>query len=198
MEPTIRLATETDAEGIATIYAPIVEGTAISFEIEPPSVEAMQSRIVETTGRFPWLVCERDGDVLGYAYASEHSARPAYQWTVDVSVYVHERHQRAGIGQGLYESLFAALRHQGYCVACAVIALPNEASVRLHESMGFEPVGVYRSIGYKHGAWHDVGWWQLSLRDRPTSPDPPTPVADIRATAAWDEAMATGVRSIEA
>jgi len=131
----------------------------------------------------PWLVCADGrgprGPVLGYAYASRHRDRAAYQWSVDVSVYVHETARRKGIGRALYTSLFALLHLQGFCAAHAGITLPNEASVGVHECLGFRPVGVYPSVGFKLGAWRDVGWWQLPLRERQGEPAPPLSFAAV-------------------
>jgi L-amino acid N-acyltransferase YncA len=192
MTAAIRLATPADAAGVQAIYAPIVRDTAISFELEPPTVAEMQQRIVETLEHLPWLVCEQHLDILGYVYASRHRARPAYQWSVDVSVYVHPNARRMGVGQALYRSLFAILALQGFCQAYAGITLPNPASVGLHESLGFQPVGVYRAVGYKLGAWHDVGWWQLSLRERVIPPRPPVALSVVHTSPAWSAALATG------
>ena len=141
----IRLATEHDAEQIAAIYAPNVTDTIISFELEPPSAEEMRRRIEVTLKRYPWLVCERQGRVLGYAYAGAHGSRAAYQWSVDVSVYVHKDARRTGCGaSAVCPSLVAALDLQGFYNAYAGATLPNPASVGLHEAVGFRPVGVYR------------------------------------------------------
>lgn len=159
----IRLATLTDAPGIAAIYRPYVEGTVISFELTPPSDAEMAGRIVRVLERLPWLVCEEAGAILGYAYANRHHERAAYQWSVDTSVYVYESQRRRGLGHALYTELFARLKDQGYYTAYAGIALPNAASVAIHERFGFEPVGVYRKAGFKLGRWHDVGWWQRRL-----------------------------------
>lgn len=162
-----------DAAACAAIYRPYVEGTPISFEAEPPSAEEIAERIATNGERFPWLVSEGDdGTVEGYAYASRHAPRAAYRWAVDVAVYVDGARQRRGTGRRLYEALCMRLRELGYHVACAGIALPNDASVRLHESLGFQPVGIYRRIGWKAGAWHDVGWWQLELL--PAGDGPPS------------------------
>src|SRR5205085_974289 len=128
---------------------------------EPPSLDVMQARITQTVPHLPWLVCEKDDLIRGYAYASPHRARAAYQWSVDVTVYVREGQRRRGVGQALYASLFRLLVLQGYYNAYAGITLPNPASVGLHESLGFFPIGIYREVGFKLEQWHDVGWWQL-------------------------------------
>ena len=166
----IRTATPDDAAAVQAIYAPVVAGTAISFEIDPPGVDQMAQRIAATLPTWPWLVGLDDaGQVQGYVYASPHSERQAYQWTVNVSAYVRADARGRGVGKGLYAALFRQLVALGCCEACAGITLPNAASVALHESMGFKPVGVYRNVGHKLGRWHDVGWWQLSLQ-HPASP----------------------------
>jgi phosphinothricin acetyltransferase len=188
----IRLAIESDAEPIAAIYRPIVEATTISFESVAPTAEDVARRIAETTTTHPWLVCERGGQIAGYAYASPHRTRAAYRWSVDTSVYVAPEHQRAGVGRGLYVSLFAILAAQGYCNAFAGIALPNPASMALHESVGFTRIGVYRRVGFKHGAWHDVGWWQLTLRQLETPPTEPIGLASMRERTDWDALVASG------
>lgn len=137
--------------------------TVISFEVQAPDEVEMGRRITRTSASYPWLVAEVDGRVAGYAYASEHRQRAAYRWAADVALYVEPGQQRRGLGRALYGALLELLARQGVHVACAGITLPNEASVRLHEALGFEPVGIYRRIGWKHGAWRDVGWWQREL-----------------------------------
>jgi phosphinothricin acetyltransferase len=176
----IRLANDADAVAVLAIYAPIVRDTAISFELLPPSVNEMRERIETTLTEFPWLVAEHDHAVLGYAYASQHRERAAYQWSVDVSVYVNVDARGKGVARALYSSLLHILEELSYCTAFAGIALPNEASVGFHEAMGFTPVGIYRSVGYKLGTWHDVGWWQLVLRDYPTNPVRPRTMREYR------------------
>jgi L-amino acid N-acyltransferase YncA len=153
----------------------------------------MRRRIEVTLQRYPWLVCERHGRVLGYAYAGAHGSRAAYQWSVDVSVYVHEEARRTGVGRALYASLFAALDVQGFYNAYAGATLPNPASVGLHESVGFRPVGVYRGVGYKLGAWHDVVWWHLPIRERVADPDPPAVLPSVVGSEEWDAALASGL-----
>lgn len=184
MTPTLRLATADDAASILAIYAPVVLHTAISFETEPPTVLAMRQRLEETLAYCPWIVAVAHGEVAGYAYGSKHRARAAYQWSVDVSVYIHPRWHRQGLGRALYNALFPILRLQGFYHAYAGITLPNPASVGLHTAVGFTPVGVYRDVGYKHDAWHDVGWWQLALQPLVPHPTPPTALAALRASPA--------------
>jgi phosphinothricin acetyltransferase len=159
-----------DAAGCAAIYAPYVLASATSFEEVAPGEGEMADRIARTSTTHPWLVAERGGELLGYAYACRHRERPAYRWSTDVSVYVGEARWRHGIGRRLYEDLFERLRRQGFRTACAGITLPNVASVALHERLGFLPVGVYRRIGWKAGAWRDVGWWQLDLATEGAEP----------------------------
>ena len=171
----IRLALATDAAAVAAVYAPYVRDTIISFETEPPDAAEMARRITSIGERFPWLVAADAQGMLGYAYACEHRSRAAYRWDVDVAVYLHPRAHRRGVGRELYRRLFALLRAQAYINAYAGIALPNAASVGLHEAMGFLPVGVYAKVGYKHGGWHDVGWWALRLQRPPPHPDEPVP-----------------------
>jgi L-amino acid N-acyltransferase YncA len=159
----IRTARPEDAAAIQAIYAPVVVETAISFEDEPPSVEEMQQRIASTLQTYPYLVAIRDGRVVGYAYASQHRARAAYRWAVDVTVYISEGERRTGLGYALYEALLPILVRQGFHAAYAGIAQPNPGSVALHERLGFRHIGTYPKVGYKLGQWHDVGYWHLEL-----------------------------------
>ncbi len=160
---TIRAAGPGDAEAIAAIYAPLVEKTIISFEERPPSAAEMAERIRQVQRDHPYLVAERDGVVLGYAYAGPHRARPAYRHSVDVTAYVAESARGKGVGRQLYEALLTELARRGFHAAFAGIALPNPASVALHEAVGFRHLGTYREVGRKFDQWHDVGWWQRLL-----------------------------------
>lgn len=169
-----RLAVPTDAAAIAEIYRPAVVERATSFEIDPPDAEEMATRIESCLARFPWLVAEERGVILGYAYASQHRVRAAYQWSVDVSAYVSDRTHRRGIGRSLYETLFRILALQGYRNAYAGITLPNEASEGFHRALGFTTVGIYRGVGYKLGRWHDVLWLERALAPRDDTPPIPT------------------------
>lgn len=160
-----------DADACAAIYAPHVEEGPVSFEERAPDAAEMGARIERYGASHAWLVAEREGRVVGYAYATAFNERPAYRWSASVSVYIGAEARGGGVGRALYEALFARLRERGFRTACAGITLPNEASLRLHESLGFEQVGLNRGIGWKHGAWHDVGWFQLELE--PPGEGPP-------------------------
>lgn len=188
MGPIIRFATVEDASQIQSIYSPIVAETAVSFELEPPGVEEMRQRIETTLLTLPWLVCEWDG-VIGYAYAGLFRSRPAYQWSVEVTVYIHPARRGQGVARTLYTSLFECLRLQGYRTALAVIALPNPASVALHERLGFRSIGVFHDVGYKLGRWHDVGWCELGLQSLPDPPPRPRPLPEVVNTTVWRSAL---------
>ncbi len=189
----LRLATLDDAEQVQAIYAPYCD-TLISFEIQPPTVEEMRDRLIKVLGPHVWLVCVEGDTILGYAYATKHRERAAYRWSVDTAVYVRAHGHRRGIGRALYTSLLALLPLQGYVNAYAGVALPNPASVGLHTAVGFEPVGVYRQVGFKCGAWHDVAWFQRLLQPRTTEPPPLRDLEDVRHTAEWAAALEAGQR----
>lgn len=172
-----RFAGVQDAAAVAAIYAPYVRDTVVTFETETPDADEFAARIAKIGATHPWLLAELDGRAAGYAYATEYRTRAAYRWSTEVTVYLAANAHRRGIGRGLYARLFALLRAQGYVNAYGGVTLPNAASVGLHEAMGFTPIGVYRHVGYKHGAWHDVGWWQLALRERPEPPQEPIAIA---------------------
>lgn len=169
----IRDASPLDAEACAAIYAPYVTQTAISFELEPPTPAEMAERIATAQKTHAWLVLEDEGRVVGYAYGGQMKPRQAYRWSCEVSIYMEPLRRRTGGGRALYEALFERLTERGYRTAIAGMTLPNPASVGLHEALGFEPIGVYRNIGWKHGAWHDVAWSQRPLAvvdDPPAEP----------------------------
>jgi L-amino acid N-acyltransferase YncA len=193
----IRRAEIGDAAAVRAIYAPYVSDQATSFEVVVPDTAEMTRRIASLGDRYPWLVFEEDDEVRGYAYASPHRVRQAYQWSVDVSVYIEPSAHRRGVGRALYTALFALLRKQCYMNAYAGITLPNGASVGLHESMGFVPVGVYARVGFKFDRWHDVGWWQLRLSDAERPPGDPRLTSEVWPdpdVSTWLAACATSVR----
>jgi len=164
---TIRQATEADAPALLKIYAPFVESTPVSFETVVPSVDEFAARIAKNLSKWQYFVAERDGEIAGYAYGSAHRERAAYRFSVEVSAYLDPRFHRQGIGSALYRRLFDDLAALGYCSAFAGITVPNDASVGMHTSVGFEMIGVFRNIGWKFDRWHDVAWMQRTLRGKP-------------------------------
>jgi L-amino acid N-acyltransferase YncA len=173
-QPFVRDASERDAAACAAIYAPYVTGTAISFEAEPPSPAEMAERIGASSRRHAWLVLEQQDRVVGYAYGAPLHSRAAYRWSCEVSVYLELGRRRSGGGRMLYSALLPRLAARGFRMALAGMTLPNDASVGLHRAMGFEEIGTYRRIGFKHGAWHDVAWTQRALGDGEDPPAEPT------------------------
>lgn len=171
----IRLASEDDAAGILSIYAPYIINTSLTFETEAPVENEFKERIKKYLLKYPWLVCETDGQIAGYAYASQYRERTAYQWSTECSVYIHDDFHRCGIAQALYSALFAVLKKQGFMNVYAVINLPNDKSVALHERMGFAYFATYEKVGYKLGQWKNVGWWRLQLNEFIN--EPPAPVS---------------------
>ena len=159
----IRSATPSDAEAIVAIYNPFVTGTIITFETVPVPAEVMAERIRSVTAAYPWLVREEGGEILGYAYASRWKDREAYRFAVETTVYVAPEHARKGVGASLYQALIPELRRRGFHSALGGIALPNDASVALHERCGFRPAGQLPQVGWKLGRWVDVGYWALVL-----------------------------------
>ncbi|MFB9238738.1 GNAT family N-acetyltransferase [Plantactinospora siamensis] len=172
-EGNIRRATAGDAAACAAIYAPYVTDTAITFETDPPSPALLAGRIEAANRRHAWLVMEVDGAVIGYAYGTEHRSRAAYRWACDSSIYLQAGRRRTGAGRALYGALLATLAARGFRRVLAGVALPNEASMGLHRSLGYRDVGTYRRIGWKLGAWHDVTWLQLDLAPDEDSVIPP-------------------------
>lgn len=177
----IRAATLEDAAAIASIYAPYVTGSSVSFEMSPPDAAEMARRMEAGGGLYPWFVAlDDDGEALiGYAYASQFRPRPAYHYVVETSVYIDPAHQGRGAGRMLYEALLHTLEKQRFAQAIAAITLPNDASVKLHEALGFISAGVYRQVGYKGGRWLDVGLWQRALAPATNPPTEPVKLADL-------------------
>ncbi|MEG3164549.1 N-acetyltransferase family protein [Sphingomonas sp. PB2P19] len=179
----IRPATPADAGAIAAIYAPhVLIGTA-SFETDVPDAAMIAERMAASDGLYPWLVATTgsgvDDGVVAYAYATRFRDRAAYRFVVETTVYVADAAQRQGAGRLVYEALIDTLRAQGFTQAIGAIALPNEGSIKLHEAVGFRRAGVYREVGYKHGQWIDVGYWQCVLAEPATPPVEPRRFADV-------------------
>ena len=174
----LRLATADDAAAIASIYAPYVTDSAVSFETDPPGEAEMRARIEAAGPLYPWLVACEDDRLLGYAYAGAFRARRAYRFTVETTVYLEDSAQGRGIGRTLYSALLPLLEAQGFTQAIAAITLPNDASVSLHEKLGFAQAGIYRDVGYKLGRWRSVGLWQRPLAPLANTPEEPRPFAD--------------------
>jgi phosphinothricin acetyltransferase len=170
-----------DAARVAEIYRPYVEETVISFEEVAPTAGQMRSRMESTLAWTPWLVAEEDGRVVAYAYASRHRERAGYRWDVDISVYVEAGAQGRGIGRALYAELLELLRRQRFVNAYAGIALPNDASVRLHRAIGMESIGVYERVGYKFGQWPGVAWFGMRLTEPAEPPLEPIPFPELDA-----------------
>lgn len=163
----IRAALEADAQALLEIYGPLVEGTAISFETAVPTLAEFEARIATALRGWQWLVAVEGDRCIGYAYASSHRERTAYRWSVEVSAYVHPHHQRRGVAAALYKQLLQDLTRKGFCNAYAGVTLPNDASVALHQSVGFHPIGVFPAVGRKFGKWHDVAWFHLAMSPSP-------------------------------
>jgi len=159
----VRIATEADADAIAAIYAPYVRETAISFDEVPPTPSETARRLASTLETYPYLVFDDGEGVLGFAHGSLHRGKPAYRWSVETTVYAARHAHRRGIGRALYTELLDLLTRQGFHSAFAGIVPPNEPSVRLHEAMGFVYLGTFAEIGFKHGEFHDLGWWRRTL-----------------------------------
>lgn len=191
----IRVATPDDAGAVRDIYAPFCESTAVTFEETPPTATEMAERIESTLEDYPWLVCEvdnaeqrgasnrtqSDGEIVGYAYAHRLRERRAYDWVVELSIYVAEGARGAGVGRALYESLFAVLERQGIRDGYAVTTLPNPETVGFHERMGFERVGDFPAVGYTEDEWRDIAWWRRSIGEKTDAPDRPRSFTELRA-----------------
>lgn len=175
----IRLITPADAEAALAVYAPYVLHTANTFEYEIPSVDDFRTKIEKITAQYPWLVCECDGEIVGYAYGSTHRERAAYQWSPESTVYISDKHHRKGIARVLYNTLFALLQHQGYINVFASVLVTNVNSVEFHRAYGFEEIGLFKNIGYKLGEWHTNLWFQYTLQEHVIDPSVPIPITKL-------------------
>jgi len=199
--PTLRLASLADVPAIQAIYQPFVTDTSVTFETEVPTVTNIAEKLTRTLQQLPWLVAEvassQGAQVAGFAYTHRHRDRSAYQWAVELSVYVAETYRQCHVAEALYTALFAILRLQGYYRALAGIAQPNTASVCFHKAMGFTQVGVYSAVGFKRGEWHDVAWYELALQGKHLPPAGlPLPLPEVQDTRAFAAALHEAARII--
>lgn len=185
----IRLINESDCAATLNIYKPYVLHTIISFEYEPPSFEEYLQRIQTNTAEYPWLVCLFENNIIGYAYVSKHRYRTAYQWSPESTIYLAPEAQGKGIARLLYETLFSILRLQGYFNVYAGVALPNEKSVGFHRALGFEEIGIFKKVGYKHGGWHDTHWFQLELKEHAPNPPFPRTINEVKKDISFNQIM---------
>ena len=174
----IRLANEGDAAAIAAIYRPYVEDSRMSFEEQAPEPPEIARRMESPL--HPWLAAEEDGRVLGYASSSPYHRRPAYRWTAETSIYLSAEAHGRGLGTLLLSRLIELLTAQRYVTAIGAIALPNPASIALHQRLGFLAAGLYRGVGFKLDQWTDVSLWQRDLAPRTTQPAEPLPYASLK------------------
>lgn len=194
----IRLATEADCASLLDIYAPYITDTVITFEYEVPTALEFSKRISNIQKKYPWLICEINDKVVGYAYASPFSGRAAYDWSVDFSIYIDSKYHRKNIGKALYFTLIELLKLQGYYNAFAGVSMPNVKSESLHQSLGFTPIGVYQNVGYKFGNWHDVKWFELKIQDYSKSPFTPKVIDEINHTPEYNAIIHRGEQMISA
>lgn len=175
----IRLISIDDAEAVLAIYAPYIQNTNISFEYEVPTLMEFKQRVERIIKEYPWLVCEHENKIVGYAYGGQHRARTAYKWSVESAIYIAEDFCGKGAGKLLYTKLFEQLRQQGFVNVFAGMTLPNEKSERLHRACGFKDIGVFKHIGYKNNEWHDVRWMQLDLGEHKDEMELPKSINDL-------------------
>lgn len=187
MKSTIRIASEEDAEKLLEIYAPYVENTAISFEYDVPSLDEFRSRIGNTLKKYPYLIAEQDGEIVGYTYASSFHQRAAYAWGAETSIYVRMDKRGSGIGRELYEAMEYALVLQNVLNVNACIGYPSEEdeyltknSVQFHEHMGYRFVGEFHKCGYKFNRWYNIAWVEKKLGEHLDQPTPVTKFAEIQ------------------
>lgn len=179
MKKIIRFANLNDAADILKIYEKFIKETVVTFEIEVPSVESFQNRMKSIMDFYPWLVCEVDGEIAGYAYASKHGERAAYRWSSDLSVYIDNKFQRLHIATNLYDELINLLKKQGIFTLYAAISTPNPKSEAFHESYGFKKIGEFKNVGHKMGKWLDVTWYDLQIAEYSENPQEPLSIQQI-------------------
>jgi phosphinothricin acetyltransferase len=197
MKPIIRLAEEQDVPGILEIYSTFILHTAVTFEETVPEEGSFWERIQLIMSELPFLVCEIDGRIAGYAYASGYRSRASYRWTKEVSVYVHPDFHRKRVALALYTSLNEMARFQGVADLLAIITLPNESSVAFHEYVGYRKCGEFSKVGYKLDQWQNVGWFELFLQDENAAPkDRIIPLDEIIHLPVFREAIQMGMEKL--
>lgn len=198
MNATIRLAEQRDVPGILEIYAPFILETAVTFEEIVPDEESFWKRIQEIMSELPYLVCEIDGRIAGYVYASGYRSRASYRWSKEVSVYVHPDFRRKKVAHALYTSLNEMVRYQGIADLLAIITMPNEPSVAFHEHFGYVKCGEFSKVGYKLNEWQNVGWFELFLQDENAAPkDRILPLSEIIGLPVFQEAIQNGLAKLK-
>ena len=194
---SIRLISENDAREVLDIYKPFVINTIISFEYEAPSVDEFLQRIQNNILEYPWLVCQHGNKIIGYAYASKHRQRKAYQWSCESTVYLAPEFQNKGIARILYKTLFSILKMQGYFNVYAGISLPNQKSVGFHQSFGFKKIGIYKKTGFKFGKWHDVAWFYFHLKKHIGNPPEPKTIQAVVNTETFKQILEDANKSVK-
>ena len=194
-EYSIKIAQKSNAKGILDIYAPFVESTTISFELEVPTIQEMEKRIENTLPKYPWLVCVHKNKVVGYAYAGQHRKRIAYQWSTEVSVYVHEGFRKKKIATALYQTLLNVLKHQGFINIYAGIADGNPTSVAFHKNFGFKFFARYENVGYKFKKWCYTEWYSISFLKNNEPPKDLIPIPLIEKNV-WNEIIDEAIKMI--
>lgn len=194
---SIRLITKNDADEVLSVYKYYVDSTVVSFEYEAPTKDEYAQRIITNIEKYPWLVCLHNNKIIGFAYASTHRYRTAYQWSPESTIYFAPDFHTKGIGRIIYETLFLLLKLQGYYNVFAGITLPNEKSVGLHRALGFKEVGIFKNIGYKHGNWHHTHWFQLDLAEHILNPPTPKKLNKVITTPVFQSILATANERIK-
>jgi len=198
MNATIRLAKRSDVPGILEIYAPFILETSVTFEEIVPDEASFWERIQGIMTELPYLVCEIDGRIAGYAYASGYRSRASYRWSKEVSVYVHPDFRRRKVADALYTSLNHIVRYQGIADLLAIITMPNEPSVAFHEHFGYRKCGEFSNVGYKLNQWQNVGWFELFLQDENKSPkDRIIPLSEVVGLPIFQEAIQKGLNKLK-
>lgn len=185
----IRYAEPQDVPQMLSIYAPYIVESAITFETVLPADTEFENRLNAVTANFPWLICEAQGIILGYAYAAKHRDRIAYQWSVESSVYVLPDAQGKGVAKHLYQAMIAILKIQGIVNIYALITVPNAKSIGLHERLGFKEFALFNKIGYKNSTWHDVLWMVLVINSHDMEQSNPLLFSDLKSNVQISEIL---------